>query len=239
LERMDALVIAAHRDDVEITCGGLIARLVDDGYRVGVLDLTKGEKGTRGSAALRAREAAAAAKVLGIRKRFNLGLADADIRNDWPARHRMIRLLRAVCPELVVVPGHEQRHPDHSMTPKLVFDSCFFAGLRKIKPALGDPFRPRKILYAHSHYEPQPPGFCVDVSRQFERKLASIRCYSSQFPPHQDPKSGAFSPPRVLSWIADYNRHYGHLIGADYAEPYSQREMLEVDDVMKLKGHSM
>lgn len=237
--KLDALVVAAHRDDVEITCGGLILKLVDAGHRVGVLDLTQGEMGTLGSARLRAKEAAAAAKILGIADRLNAGLPDAHVKNDDASRAKIVRILRKVRPEVVVVPCHEQRHPDHSMTPKLLFDACFFAGLRRLRPALGEPFRPRKILYAHSHYEPLKPTFCVDITAQFERKLAAIRCYSSQFPGEKDPKTGATRPARVFRWIADYNRYFGNLIGAEYAEPYVQREMIEVEDVVKLKGHSM
>ncbi len=237
--KLDALVIAAHRDDVEITCGGLVIKLVDDGYRVGVLDLTQGEMGTLGNAALRAREAAAAAKIMGIAERFNLRLPDARIENNHPTRMKMVKLLRKVRPEVVVIPCHEQRHPDHSTTPKMVFDACFFAGLKRMQPSAGEAFRPRKILYAHSHYERLKPTFCVEITAQFERKLNAIRCYSSQFPPERDRKTGGENQPRVIPWITDFNRYYGHLIGVPYAEPYSQREMVEVEDVMRLKGHSM
>lgn len=237
--KLDALFVGAHRDDVEITCGGLAIKLADAGHRVGVLDLTQGEMGSRGSAALRAREAAAAAKIMGLTTRINAGFRDSYIKNDDAARLRIIEILRTYQPDLIVIPSYEQRHPDHAMTPRLIFDSCFFAGLRKMAPRLGKPFRPRKILYAYSHYEPTKPSFCVDISAQFDRKLDAIRCYASQFPPEPDPATGELQPSRVYPFITDFNRGYGHAIGVTYAEPYLQREMLEVEDVLSLRGHSM
>src|SRR3954470_18969109 len=178
---VDVLAIAAHRDDVELTCAGTLARAVDQGYRTGILDLTAGETGTRGSAELRAREAEAAAKLLGVSERRNAGLPDAHLHNSEATRRVVVEHIRHFAPRVVILPFAVGRHPDHRIASELGRDACFLAGLARYDAA-GTPHRPHKILYALAYREDLvKPTFVVDISAQFERRLAPIRCAASQF----------------------------------------------------------
>src|SRR6188768_108380 len=162
------LAIAPHRDDAELTCGGTLIRAVDAGHAVGILDLTQGEMGTRGSAALRAAEAEAAARVMGLAVRENLGLPDAGIRNDDDTRAQLVQLLRRLRPRVVIAPAARGRHPDHRRAAELVRDACFLAGLAKYAPGDAPAFRPFKLLHAITYREDAlKPTFVVDVSAQF------------------------------------------------------------------------
>jgi len=233
------LAIAAHRDDVELTCGGLLLKALDQGYSTAILDLTAGETGTRGSAELRAREAAAAARILGVSERRNAGLPDAHLANDEPTRKVLVEAIRDLAPRVVVLPFAVGRHPDHRIASEVGRDACYLAGLSKY-PASGTPHRPFKILYALSYREdPVKPTFLVDISAQFERKLGAIKCYASQF--EAATSAGEIFPTGqdLYSRITTQNAHYGSLIRARYAEPYYTHETVLVDDVVKLGVQSM
>lgn len=236
---VDILAIAAHRDDVELTCAGTLLKAVDAGHRTGILDLTAGESGTRGSASQRAEEADRAAAILCVSERRNAGLPDAHLYNDEPARRTVVAQIRHFAPRVVILPYAVGRHPDHRIASELGRDACFLAGLQKYD-APGPPHRPYKILYALSYREdPVKPTFVVDVSPQFERKLASIRCYASQF----DGAKGAgeiFPTGQDLySLVETQNSHYGSLIRARYGEPFFTHETMAVEDVMALEVRSM
>jgi len=233
------LAIAAHRDDVELTCGGLLLKALDQGYSTAILDLTAGETGTRGSAELRAREAGAAARILGVKERRNAGLPDAHLANDEPTRKVLVEAIRELAPRVVVLPFAVGRHPDHRIASEVGRDACYLAGLSKY-PASGTPHRPFKILYALSYREdPVKPTFLVDISAQFERKLEAIKCYASQF--EAATSAGEIFPTGqdLYSRITTQNAHYGSLIRARYAEPYYTHETVLVDDVVKLGVQSM
>ncbi|HSB53334.1 MAG TPA: bacillithiol biosynthesis deacetylase BshB1, partial [Gemmatimonadales bacterium] len=175
------LAIAAHRDDVELTCAGTLLKARDAGYSTGILDLTAGESGSRGSADLRAEEARKAALVLGVAERRNAGLADAYLQNTDQARRAVVEQIRHFAPRVVILPFPVGRHPDHRIASELGRDACFLAGLSRYR-ADGAPHRPHKILYALAYREdPVKPSFVVDISDQFERKMTSIQCYASQF----------------------------------------------------------
>ena len=176
---VDVLAIAAHRDDVELTCAGTLVRASDAGHRTGILDLTAGESGTRGSADLRAREAEQAARILGITERRNAGLPDAHLANTDESRRVVVEQIRHFAPRVVILPFPVGRHPDHRIASELGRDACFLAGLSRYD-APGEPHRPSKVLYALSYREdPVKPTFVVDITAQFERKLAAIHCYAS------------------------------------------------------------
>ena len=178
---LDVLAIGPHRDDVELTCGGTLLKAAAQGHRTGILDLTRGEMGTRGSAELRAAEAEAAARVLGLVVRENLRLPDAGITNTQETRAALVQVLRRVRPTIVIGPSPVGRHPDHRLAAELIRDACFLAGIVKFAPGL-PAHRPRKLLHAVAYREDfVKPTFVVDVSDQFERKLEAIRCYGSQF----------------------------------------------------------
>lgn len=235
----DILAVAAHRDDVELTCAGLLLKAVDQGYRTAILDLTAGETGTRGSTELRAEEAAKAAKILGVSERRNAGLSDAHLSNDEATRRVVVEAIRDVAPRVVVLPFPVGRHPDHRIASELGRDACYLAGLAKY-PAAGTPHRPFKVLYALSYREdPVKPTFVVDISAQFERKLAAIKCYASQF--DAAVSAGEIFPTGqdLYSRVEHQNGAYGSLIRVRYGEPYFTHETVLVEDVVKLGVQSM
>jgi bacillithiol biosynthesis deacetylase BshB1 len=236
---VDLLAIAAHRDDVELTCAGTLLKARDQGHRTGILDLTAGETGTRGSADLRAREAERAAELLGVSERRNAGLPDAHLHNTEETRRVLVEQIRHFAPRVVILPFPVGRHPDHRIASEVARDACFLAGLARY-PADGAPHRPHKILYALAYREdPVKPTFVVDISDQFDRKLAAIRCYASQFDGAK--AAGEIFPTGqdLYSLVETQNAHYGSLIRTRYGEPYFTHETMRVDDVVGLGVQSM
>jgi len=236
---VDLLAIAAHRDDVELTCAGTLLKAADAGYRTGILDLTAGESATRGSADLRAMEAGRAAKILGVAERRNAGLPDAHLENTEATRKVLVAEIRHFAPRVVILPFAVGRHPDHRVASEVGRDACFLAGLAKYE-APGAPHRPHKIMYALSYREdPLKPTFVVDISAQFERKLAAIRCYASQFDGAK--AAGEIFPTGqdLYSLVEIQNAHYGSLIRSRYGEPFYTHETMAVDDVVALGVQSM
>jgi N-acetylglucosamine malate deacetylase 1 len=236
---VDILAIAAHRDDVELTCAGTLLKAVDAGYRAAILDLTAGETGTRGSADLRADEAKRAAEILGVTERRNAGLPDARLHNSEEARRIVVAEIRQFAPRVVILPFPVGRHPDHRVASELGRDACFLAGLARYD-APGTPHRPHKILYALSYREdPLKPTFVVDISDQFPRKLDAIRCYASQFVGAK--AAGEIFPTGqdLYSLVETQNAHYGSLIRSRYGEPFYTDETLAVEDVVALAVQSM
>jgi len=233
-QQVDLLAIAAHRDDVELTCGGTLAKAARAGHAVGILDLTQGESGTRGDAATRAAEAERAAQVLGVRVRLNAELPDAHLHNDEPSRQRLVTLLRALRPRVVILPYPVGRHPDHRVAAELGRDACYLAGLAKY-PGGGEPHRPVKILHALAYREdPVKPSFVVDISETFEAKMAAIRCYASQF--DGATAAGEIFPTGggLYDLVRIQSAHYGSLIRTANGEPYITPETMEVEDVVTL-----
>jgi bacillithiol biosynthesis deacetylase BshB1 len=236
---VDILAIAAHRDDVELTCAGTLLKATEAGYRTGILDLTAGEGGTRGNAELRAEEAARATAILGLAERRNAGLPDAHLQNSDETRRIVVEQIRRFAPRVVILPFPVGRHPDHRIASEIGRDACYLAGLSKYD-APGPPHRPFKLLYALSYREdPLKPTFVVDISSQFERKLASIRCYASQFDGAK--AAGEIFPTGqdLYSLIEVQNAHYGSLIRTRYGEPFFTHETMMVDDVVMLGVQSM
>ncbi len=234
--QIDILAVAAHRDDVELTCGGTLVKAAKQGYRTAVLDLTQGEMGTRGSAALRAAEASRAAEVLGLQARENLSLPDAGIVNDPPTREALARAIRRFRPRVVIAPAfHGGRHPDHVTSTQLVRDACFVAGLAKVAPDLPK-HRPAKVLHTMTYRQDHvKPTFVVDVSEEFERKLEAIRCYASQF--DDAIQAGEVYPngEALYDLVRHYAAYYGALIRRRYGEPFFTTETMLVDDVVSLE----
>ena len=229
------LAIAAHRDDVELTCGGALIKAARQGHRTAVIDLTMGETGTRGSAALRGREAERAAEVLGVAERTNLGLPDAGLVNTPDTRARLVREIRRLAPRTVIAPSPEGRHPDHRIAAQLIHDACFVAGLAKVEPDVPK-HRPHKLLYALTYREHAPkPTFVLDISEVFEQKLDAIRCYGSQF--EGVTQAGEVYPngEPLLEIVRHQAAHYGSLIRTRYGEPYLTMETMRVDDITQLE----
>jgi bacillithiol biosynthesis deacetylase BshB1 len=237
---LDVLAIAAHRDDVEQTCGGTLLVQRAFGWRTGILDLTRGESGTRGTASERAAEADAAARILRVTHREALDLPDGSVQNTLENRLKIAAVLRRLRPRVVILPYWQGRHPDHYTTSTLGYEACFAAGLARLDlPAeFGAPHRPYKILYA-SLYADVRPTFVVDISAHIETRLQSLLTYRSQYG-KQSAGAGLFVPEEdIRERTFATARHYGLLAGVRYAEPFVQREVACVDDLMSLPVQSI
>ena len=243
---LDILAIAAHRDDVEQTCGGTLLKATVRGQRTGILDLTQGEMGTRGTAEDRAREADDAAKILGASWRRALDLPDGRVENTWENRLKVASVIRETRPRVIILPYWKGRHPDHYTASGLGYEACFLAGLAKLEPqkALGSkqsnlaPHRPFKIIYATLYYDIRP-SFVVDISEQFEGKFASILAYKSQFSDQEAGKDLFPAHDEIHARVEAMARFYGMLGGVTYAEPFLQKEVGLVDDLLSIPVKSI
>ena len=236
--KLDVLAIFAHRDDAEITCGGTLIKLVDLDYNVGIVDLTQGEMGTRGSARLRGIEAKCAAKLMGVKIRENLKIPDSKVEPTWENKLKLVRLIRKYKPHLVILPYWEQRHPDHANCSKLGYDACYLSGLAKLKVP-GEPHRPYKIIYSTSFREAMTHSFVVDITEQLERKIEAVKCYHSQFKDMKKRKDVFVPGIDVFDFMRIKAAHYGTFIGKRYGEAFMIKEIFAVDDPMKLLGRSI
>jgi bacillithiol biosynthesis deacetylase BshB1 len=237
---LDVLAIAAHRDDVEQTCGGTLLVQKALGWTTGILDLTRGEAGTRGTAVERAAEADAAAKILRVSHREALDLPDGNVQNTLENRLKIAAVLRRLRPRVVILPYWQGRHPDHYTTATLGYEACFAAGLTKLDlPAEnGAPHRPYKILYA-SLYADVRPTFVVDITPHIETRLQALLAYRSQYG-EQSAGAGLFVPEEdIRERMFSTARHYGLLAGVRYAEPFVQREVSLAVDLMQLPVQSL
>ena len=235
MQSLDILAIAAHRDDVELTCGGTLIKAAARGQRTAIIDLTQGEMGTRGSADLRANEASKAAEILGVIARENVGLPDAGIENTPATRRQIAALIRKFRPRVVIAPATRGRHPDHRIASELIRDACFLAGLAKIDPATA-PHRPKKVIHCVSFRQDfEKPTFVVDISAEFERKMQAVRCYGSQF--DGATQAGEVYPTGepLYDVIRYHASHYGSLIRTQYGEPFFTFETMRVDDIAALE----
>ncbi len=252
---LDILAIAAHRDDVEQTCGGTMLKAAQRGQRTGILDLTQGEMGTRGTAEDRAREAADAAKILGVGWRRALDIPDGRVENTWENRLKVATVIRETRPRVVILPYWKGRHPDHYTCSVLGYEACFLAGLSKLAlrfqpSALSEtksnankgealsPHRPFKIVYATLYYDVRPT-FVVDISGQFEQKFASILAYKSQFSDQEAGKNLFPAHDEIRARVDAMARYYGMLGGVTYAEPFLQKEVGLVDDLLAVPVKSI
>jgi bacillithiol biosynthesis deacetylase BshB1 len=238
MEAVDLLAIAAHRDDVERTGGGTLIKSAALGRRTAVVDLTAGETGTRGSAALRGAEAERAAGVMGLAARENLGLPDAGLVNTPETRARLAVAIRRFRPQVVIAPSVRGRHPDHRVASELIRDACFVAGLAKIEPDVPK-HRPRKLVHSLAYREyDEKPTFVVDVSAEFEHKLDAIRCYASQFDGLTQAGEVFPNGEPLYDIVRHQAAHYGSLIRTRYGEPFFTFETMRVDDIAALEVSS-
>jgi LmbE family N-acetylglucosaminyl deacetylase len=263
---LDILAIAAHRDDVEQTCGGTLLKMAERGYRTGILDLTRGEMGTRGSAQDREREAAEAARILKTAWRGALDIPDGRVENTWENKLKVARVLRELRPRVVILPYWKGRHPDHYTASTLGYEACFLAGLAKIvvgrqssvvglhgsDPSTGEdarrstdastgnlaPHRPFKIIYATLYYDVRPT-FVVDISEQFEARFQSLMAYKTQFSDQEAGKDLFPAQKEIRNRIEAMARFYGMLGGVEYGEPFLQKEVGLVDDLLMIPVKSI
>jgi N-acetylglucosamine malate deacetylase 1 len=243
---LDILAIAAHRDDVEQTCGGTLLKMAQRGYRTGILDLTQGEMGTRGTAEDRAREANEAARILCVSSRQALDIPDGRIENTWENRLKVARVIRELRPRVVILPYWQGRHPDHYTASTLGYEASFVAGLAKLDvdralSAQGEPLpphRPFKILYATIYYDVRPT-FVVDITEQFEARFQSLMAYKSQFSDQEAGQDLFPAQAEIRSRIEAMARYYGLLGGVTYAEPFLQKEVGLVEDLTAIPVKSI
>jgi N-acetylglucosamine malate deacetylase 1 len=247
---LDILAVAAHRDDIEQTCGGTLLKAAQCGQRTGILDLTQGEMGTRGTAEERAKEAADAAKILRVGWRRALDIPDGRVENTWENRLKVATVIRETRPRVLILPYWKGRHPDHYTASILGYEACFLAGLAKLQlssPGSGTgksdaesfpPHRPFKIIYATLYYDIRPT-FVVDITDQFEGKFASIMAYKSQFSDQEAGKELFPAQDEIRSRVSAMARFYGMLGGVTYAEPFLQKEVGLVEDLLAIPVKSI
>lgn len=232
--KLDLLVFGAHPDDAELGAGATIAKTVAAGKKVGIIDLTRGELGTRGSAEIRDREAARSSEILGLSIRENMGFADGFFRNDQASQMALIRQIRRFRPEIVLCNAIEDRHIDHARASDLVSDACFLSGLVKIDTMLeGDdtwqePWRPKQV-YHYIQWKNLQPDFVVDVSGFMDKKLEAIRAYSSQFyDPESDEPDTPISSKNFTDSVTYRARDLGRLVGVEFAEGFTSERQVAV-----------
>ena len=231
---IDLLAIAAHPDDVEQTCGGTMLRMADAGYRTGIIDLTAGDMGTRGTSETRIEESHAAAKILKVTHRENLHFPDARLENSMAGRMTLAHRIRELRPRTVILPFWQGRHPDHYRASEIGYEACFLAGLRKIDQYT-EPHRPYKIVYS-SIYANVTPSFVVDITQYFDKRMESLLAYQSQYSGGTDLFPEESEIRERLSSVA---RFYGNLIGVRYGEPYVVKEAMRIDDIMNMPVRSI
>ena len=234
---LDILAIAAHPDDVEQTCGGTLLRMAEMGYRTGVLDLTAGDMGSRGTPEIRVRESRAAGEKLQLAWRGNTHLPDARLENTISVRMSLAGEIRNLRPRVVILPYWEGRHPDHYRACEIGYESCFLAGLRKLDEDT-EPHRPSKILYA-SMYANVTPSFVVDISNQFERRMESLFAYESQYGGAAEAADLFPQEDEIRGRLSGIARFYGNLIGVKYGEPFVVKETMRVDDITTMGVRSL
>lgn len=230
--RIDALAFSPHPDDAEMGCGGLLLKLKDKGYRTGIIDLTRAELSTNGNLKTREEEIKEASKILGLDIRENLGLEDANIKNDYDSRLKVISAVRKYRPGLALIPFWRDRHPDHENSYKLLKDAIFISGLEKFKTGL-DSYRPDVVINYMLHYEFKP-SFIVDISQYYDKKFSAVAAYKSQF--YSDVAK------KVITHIASKyffdvinSRHQcsGLKIRSEYGEPYYIESNIRIDDPLE------
>ena len=238
LRPLDVLALAAHPDDVEQTCGGTLIGSAELGYRTGVLDLTAGDMGSRGTPDLRIQESQRAGEQLLLSWRQNLRWPDARLENTVSARMTLAGVIRRIRPRVVILPYWDGRHPDHYRTSEIGYEACFLSGLRRLEEET-PPHRPFKILYA-SLYANITPSFVVDISRHFERRMAALLSYESQYGSENSPASNLFpNQTEIRDRLSSIARFYGNLIGVKYGEPFVVKESIRIDDIASMPVRSL
>lgn len=239
MTKLDILVIAAHPDDAELGCSGTIAAHVAKGYKVGIVDLTHGEMGTRGTPEIRLRESDEAAQILGLSARENMGFKDIFFKDDDAHQLELIKIIRKYRPEIVLANAITDRHPDHGKGASLASNACFMSGLRKIETEVNgmeqEAWRP-KFVYHYIQNNYIEPDFIVDISSYWDTKVASILAFKSQFfDPESEEPASFISSPEFLPFIESRARELGHRIMTKYGEGFTVERYIGVDDLFDLR----
>ena len=232
-KKVDVLAFGAHPDDVELGCGGTLFKLQQMGYKIGIIDLTEGEMGSRGTVEERYKESAKSAKILKVSLRRNLKIPDGNIQITDESKLKVIETVRETTPTLVFAPYSNDRHPDHIHTGNLVTEAAFYSGLVKIKTSFPK-HRPNRVIYYLTTYEFEP-SFIVDISKQFSKKLKALQSYHSQFYNPNWPGENTFVSSKWFMEAVEFRaRHFGWMAGVKYGEPFWIREKLALDDIISL-----
>ena len=238
--KLDILVLPVHPDDAELGCAGTVLKEIANGKKVGIVDLTRGELGTRGSAEIREQEAAAAAKILGLAVRDNLSLPDGFFENTRNYQLKVIEVIRRYQPGIIITNAYHDRHPDHGRANELVESAAFLSGLRKIETSYNgqaqEAWRPKLVLhFIQDNYI--KPDILVDVTAHWDKKIESVRAYGSQFfnPEWQDEPQTYISSPEFVQVVEARAREFGKSIGVKFAEGFTSRKILGVDSVFDLR----
>lgn len=237
--KLDLLAISAHPDDVELGCAGTMLASLAQGRKVGILDLTRGELGTRGTPEIRSQEAATAAQILGVSVRDNVGIADGFFQNDSSNQLALVPYIRKYRPDIVLANAIEDRHPDHGKGAKLIYDACFLSGLRRIETLdeVGNPqqaWRP-KFIYHFIQDRYIKPDFIVDITPYWKKKEEAIRAFKSQFhDPNSEEPNSYISSPEFLEFLEARSKEYGHAIGVKYGEGFTTQRIIGIDDLWSL-----
>lgn len=237
--KLDLLAISAHPDDVELGCAGTILAALEQGRKVGILDLTRGELGTRGTPEIRIEEAETAARILGVSVRDNVGIADGFFQNNPSNQLALIPYIRKYRPDIVLANAIEDRHPDHGKGAKLIYDACFLAGLRRIETIdeKGNPqeaWRP-KFIYHFIQDRYIKPDFVVNITPYWKKKEEAIRAFRSQFyDPNSDEPNSYISSPEFLDFVEARSKEHGHAIGVKYGEGFTTQRILGINDLWTL-----
>lgn len=231
---VDVMAFGAHPDDIEICCGGTLIKLADAGHSVVLVDLVRGEMGTRGTIEMRQAEAAAAARIIGAVARENLELEDGYVHVDRESKRKVAEVVRKYRPRLAFVPYFEGRHPDHYQASHVAYEGIFMAGLSRFETGQ-EAYRPSRLIYYMTAANSFEPGFIVDITEQFERKMEAIYSYHSQFKPDGPYQQTRLTSPAFRGRLAHRMGHYGSLIGKDYGEPFQIRGMLEVENPLDMR----
>lgn len=233
IKKLDVLAFAAHPDDVELFCAGLLIKLKKQGYATGIVDLTRGELSTRGTIDTRAKETAEASRILALDIRENAGMDDGNITIDKASKVTVIEYIRKYRPQIVLAPYWQDRHPDHIATSNLVTEACFYSGVAKIKTE-STVFRPKTVIY-YFHHRVENPSFIVNIDAEFDEKVKAIQAYKSQFY-NPDSKEAAtyISTPQFMESVKNRAGYFGFQIGAKYGEPYYVKTALKVDNIIEM-----
>lgn len=237
--KLDILVLAVHPDDAELGCSGTILKHIALGKKVGIIDFTRGELGTRGSAEIRDREAADSARIMGLHARENLRFRDGFFENNETHQLEVIKMIRKYQPEIVLTNALQDRHPDHGRAGDLSNDACFFSGLSKISTTLDgtvqEAWRPRLVLqYIQDRYI--QPDIIIDITPYFETKIAAIKAFKTQFfNPELDEPDTYISSPEFFESVIGRAREFGKTVGATYGEGFTSRKLLGIDNLFNLR----
>lgn len=239
MEKLDILAFGAHPDDVELSAAGTLMKHVDQGKKIGIVDLTQGEMGSRGTIETRYQEAADASEIMGVQARVNLKMADCFFEINEENKRLIVEQIRRFRPEIVLANAVSDRHPDHGRGSKLVSEACFLAGLRMYETEWEgekqEAYRPKTVYHYIQDYHIKP-DFCVDVTPYFERKIAAIQAYKTQFynPESKEPET-PISGKGFLDFIGSRMMEFGRPIGAQYAEGFTVERFIGVDSLFDLK----